>query len=79
MYADDLVIFSPYSAGLQQLLKICSLYGVEYDIQYNAKKSNIMIVRSKADRKSVLFPVFYLSNNVLEVCSEVIYLSLYHR
>ena len=24
MYADDLVIFSPYSADLQQLLSVCS-------------------------------------------------------
>lgn len=24
MYADDLIIFSPYSAGLQQLLRICT-------------------------------------------------------
>lgn len=57
MYADDLVVFSPYSAGLQQLLKICSQYGEEFDIKYNAKKSNIIIVRSKEDRKKY-FPVF---------------------
>lgn len=38
MYADDLVIFSPYSAGLQQLLRICSQYGLDFNIKYNAKK-----------------------------------------
>ncbi len=43
MYADDLVIFCPYSAGLQQLLRICSQYGSDFDIKYNAKKSNIMV------------------------------------
>ncbi len=32
MYADDLVVFSPSSAGLQQLLTLCSDYGHEYDI-----------------------------------------------
>jgi len=30
MYADDLAIFCPYIAGLQQMLKICSEYGVQF-------------------------------------------------
>lgn len=34
----------PYSAGLQQLLKVCSQYCKDYDIIFNAKKDNIMIV-----------------------------------
>ncbi len=38
MYADDLVVFSPSSAGFQQLLNICSDYGIRYDVQYNTKK-----------------------------------------
>ena len=73
MYADDLVIFCPYSAGLQQLLKVCSQYSVEFDIRYNANKSNIMIVRSKEDRKLV-FPDFFLSGTALKVCDDVKYL-----
>ena len=73
MYADDLVIFCPYSAGLQQLLKVCSQYSVEFDIRYNANKSNIMIVRSKEDRKLV-FPDLFLSGTALKVCDDVKYL-----
>ncbi len=38
MYADDLVVFSLSSAGFQQLLNICSDYGIRYDVQYNTKK-----------------------------------------
>ena len=34
-YADDLVVFSPSSAGLQHLLNICSAYGY---IKYNVAK-----------------------------------------
>ena len=64
MYADDLVILCPYSAGLQQLLRICSQYGIDFDIKYNVKKSNIMIVRSREDRKFV-FPDFFLSDIAL--------------
>ncbi len=46
MYADDLVI-SPSSIGFQQLLNICSDYGIRYDVQYNAKKSVAMICWTK--------------------------------
>ena len=35
MYADDLVLLCPYSAGLQQMLKVCSQYGLDYDIKHN--------------------------------------------
>lgn len=73
MYADDLVVVSPCSAGLQQLLKVHTQYGSEFDISFNAKKSNVMIVRSKGD-KNMTFPVFYLSNSPLLECKEVTYL-----
>ncbi len=43
MYADNLVIFPPSSAGFQQLLNICSDYGIWYDVQYNTKKSVAMM------------------------------------
>ena len=76
MYADDLVILSPYSAGLQQLLLICSEFGVENDIKYNAAKSNVMIVRTKEYRDSV-FPGFVLNDIALPVANEVKYLGHY--
>ncbi len=38
-------IFCPYSAGLQHLLRVSSQYGLDFNIKYNAKKSNIMIIR----------------------------------
>ena len=73
MYADDLVILSPCTAGLQQLLKICSQYGDECDIKYNAIKSKIMIIRSREDKQSP-FPAFYLAGTKLSQCSEIKYL-----
>ncbi len=56
MYADNLVMFSPYSGELQMLLNICSEYGIEADVKYNAIKSVVMIIRSKYDRNTV-FPI----------------------
>lgn len=35
IYADDLVVFSTYSASFQQLLQICSKCAVQYDIKFN--------------------------------------------
>ncbi|XP_061597587.1 tumor necrosis factor receptor superfamily member 6B-like [Cololabis saira] len=60
----------PYSAGLQQLLRTCSQYGSEYNIKYNTKKTNVMIVRSRGDRK-LAFPDFFLADSVLTECDEV--------
>lgn len=73
MYADDLVTFSPSSAGLQQLLNVCSDYGLQFDIEYNSSKSAVLICRTKQD-KSLKYPVFRLSNNNLEVCKMIKYL-----
>ena len=73
MYADDVVVWSPCTAGLQELLNICTQYGIDHDIKYNSKKSNILIVRSGDDRQSK-FPVFSLSGSALNECREVKYL-----
>lgn len=73
LYADDLVIMSPYSAGLQQLLRVCSDYGQQFDIKFNSKKSVIMMVKTKEDRTKT-FPTFVLSDNVLTVVNKVKYL-----
>ena len=73
MYADDLVIMSPCSAGLQQLLNVCSEYGLQYDIMFNPKKSVVMIMKTKDDRKAT-FPSFHLANKVLSVVDRVRYL-----
>ncbi len=55
---------SPYSAGLQQLLRVCSNYGEQYDLKYNIKKSVVMLVRAKEDPMAV-FPSFYLAGKEL--------------
>ncbi len=73
MYADGLVVFSPSSAGLQQLLNLCSDFGLEHDILYNLNKRVVMICRNKED-KSIHFPVFKLSTKSFTVCAKVKYL-----
>ncbi len=43
MYADDLVVFSPSSADLQQLLTMCSDYGLEHVVSLCAFTWSIVI------------------------------------
>ena len=73
MYADDLAIFSPSSSGFQCLLNICSNYGVDFDVKYNAKKSVVMVCRTKEDIE-IKFPTFSLSGQILGVSSSTKYL-----
>ena len=73
MYADDLVLLCPYSAGLQELLRICTHYGREFDINYNSKKSKVVVVRSREDKKSS-FHAFHLADGLLEIYRELKYL-----
>ncbi len=73
MYANDPVVLGWSSAGLQQLLNVCSACGVEHDIKYNARRRVVLICKTKGD-KCVKFPVFKLSGNLLEICMKVKYL-----
>ena len=64
MYADDLSIISPCSSGFQQLLNICTNYGLDFNIKYNAKKSMVLICRAKGDGE-LRFPNFHLSGQTM--------------
>jgi len=74
MYADDVVIMCPYSAGLQQLLRICSSYGMKHDIKFNIKKSFIIMIVKAKEKHKLNFPSFYLDDQVLNVVNKVKYL-----
>ena len=73
MYADDLSLISPSSSGFQHLLNICSNYGLDFNIKYNAKKSMVLICRTKDDSE-LRFPHFYLSGQTVNVAKSAKYL-----
>ncbi len=52
---------------------MCSVYGAEHDIKYNAAKNVIMICQTKEDN-SLQFPVFKLSDHALCVWKKLKYL-----
>ena len=76
MYADDLVLISPSSAGLCQLLRECEKFGMSHDVKYNAKKSAVMIFRS-ATLKGCSIPEFKLKWVTLHVVATYKYLGNY--
>ncbi len=55
---------SPYSAGLQQLLRACSDCGEQYDLKFNIKNSVVMLV----------LPSLYQAGQELSVVNKVKYL-----
>ena len=71
MYADDLVLISPSSAGLSQLLRECEKFGTRHDVKYNAKKSAVMIYRSMT-LKGCTIPNFNLNGMILHVVASYI-------
>ena len=76
MYADDLVLISPSSAGLPQLLHECEKFGASHDLKYNAKKSAVMIYRSMT-LKGCTIPNFKINGIILHVVASYKYLGHY--
>ena len=54
MYADGLVLMSPSSARLCQLVHECEQFGTNHDVKYNADKGTVMLLRS-ATYKRMLY------------------------
>ena len=75
-YADDLVLFSPSSKGLQTLLDICSSCALDIDIVFNKSKCKVMIFKSSVFRNCIN-PTFYLDDHDLAECVSYKYLGHY--
>ena len=76
MYADNLVLISPSSAGLSKLLHDCEKFGTRHDFKYNAKESAVMIYRSMT-LKGCTIPNFKLNVIILHVVASYKYLGHY--
>ena len=76
MYADDLVLISPSSAGLSQLLRECEKFWTRHDVKCNAKKSAVMIYRSMTF-KGCTISNFKLNGMILHVVASYKYLGHY--
>ena len=45
-YADDMLLLAASIGGLQRMLKICEVFGQEFDVMYNPTKSKLIIFES---------------------------------
>ena len=73
-FADDVVLLSPSRHGLQQLLNICATYCKEYCLDFNVKKSKIMIIGKPLAGSN--YASLLLNNQPLEFVNEYKYLGV---
>ena len=76
LYADDIVLVSPSSAGLKRLLEVCEIFGKENDILFNATKSAVMFFKSNY-MPNLKVPIFNLNGNSIDVVHTFKYLGHY--
>ena len=48
-YADDVVLLSPTVDALENMLKICEKYSVDFSIMFNTSKSKLLVFSEKSD------------------------------
>ena len=71
MYADDLALLAPTRCALQKLLDICNMYGDEWCITYNSKKTLAMVFG-----RSVHCSPLYLNDVPITFVTECKYLGI---
>ena len=76
LYADDIVLISPSSAGLKKLLEVCEHFGKDNDILFNATKSAVMFFKSNYI-PNFKVPTFNLNNNPIDAVETFKYLGHY--
>ena len=72
-YADDLTLLAPTPPAMQALLDICSEFAVEYEVQFNCAKSNVVLFGDNRRRHR---PAFLLSGAALPYCDNASHLGL---
>ena len=73
-FADDIALLSPSRYGLQKLLNICSAYCDRFCLDFNIKKSKIMIIGKSTP--STDFAPLVLNNQPLDFVSQYKYLGV---
>lgn len=73
-YADDMVLLCPSICGLRDLLKICENYALRHGMQYNDKKSELMLVTGGKNKPPQTVPPVFLNGNKLNIVKQFRYL-----
>ena len=73
MYADDIVLISPSTAGLIKLIETCQQFGISNDIKFNSTKSAILPFLPE-NKKKYRIPTFSLNDELIPVVDNFKYL-----
>ena len=68
-YADDIILLCPSITGLENLIKICEVYSDKHCINFNGKKSKLLIFGKKGDD-----PNIRIKGELVPVCNKTTYL-----
>ena len=74
LFADDLALLAPSRAALQKMIDVCSLFMTRHCLQFNHKKSKVMIF-GKSHKETDLFPLT-IDGNPIEYVTEWKYLGV---
>ena len=74
-FADDIVLLSPSRHGLQQMLDICVAYCKEYCLNFNVKKSKVMVIGKVLAETQ--YASLLLDNETLDFVTEYKYLGVH--
>ena len=69
-YADDIVLMAESKEDMEELLRVASIYGREWNVRYSARKCKVMEYNSQEEGQWIL------GNNILEVVDRYTYLGL---
>ena len=75
MYADDIVLVSLSSRGMQSLLDICKHYADNHNLVFNSKKTQCMVFKPKGCKFEK--PLLYIDSSVLEFYDSCKYLGTF--
>jgi len=73
-YADDMCLLAPSAIGLQQLINVCTDYGIEHDIVFNPVKSKCMAILP--NRYKLSLPTVSLNGDDLVYTDNIKYLGV---
>ena len=71
-YADDLTLLAPSVSALKKMVSICNKYASDYDINFNAKKSQLIIFR--CSNKPVPDPTIIVNGQPVKRVKSVVHL-----
>ena len=74
VYADDILLLAHTVTGMQEMLRICDEFAIEFDMKFNSSKS---VATRIGYRYNVPCSPFILSGNFLKYVTSVKYLGIY--